>query len=76
MSRHRYYHSSSCGARSGIVCYQVANKFNFPASYLKSGKYATNEILLHLPFNATDYESALMPRTVYVQYDALRLEVR
>lgn len=35
-----------------------------------------NEIVLSLPFNATDYESALLPRSVYVQYDALRLEVR
>ena len=35
-----------------------------------------NEIILSLPYNATDYESALLPRSVYVQYDALRLEVK
>jgi rhamnogalacturonan endolyase len=34
-----------------------------------------NEFTLSLPFNATDYESAVLPTTVYVQYDALRLEL-
>ncbi|KAI1260331.1 polysaccharide lyase family 4 protein [Xylariaceae sp. FL1019] len=71
-----YYHSSSCAVRSAVVCYQVANKFTFPTSYLKSGSNATNEIILSLPFNATDYESAVLPESVYVQYDALRLEVK
>ena len=70
-----YYHSSSCGVRSGITCYQISNKFVFPATYLTSGLNATNTIVLSLPYNATDYESALLPRSVYVQYDALRLEV-
>ncbi|KAK8091349.1 hypothetical protein PG994_000854 [Apiospora phragmitis] len=69
-----YYHSSSCGVRSAVVCYQLAHKFTFPTEYLTGGK--TNEIVLSLPFNATDCESALLPRSVYVQYDALRLEVR
>jgi hypothetical protein len=36
----------------------------------------TNEFVLSLPYNATDYESALLPRSVYVQYDALRLEIK
>jgi rhamnogalacturonan endolyase len=58
-----------------VVCYQVSHKFTFPTSYLATGK-TTNEIILSLPFNATDYESAILPRSVYVQYDALRLEVR
>ncbi|KAK7998447.1 type I polyketide synthase [Apiospora arundinis] len=71
-----YYHSSSCGVRSAVVCYQVAHKFVFPAEYLTSGTNRTNEIILSLPFNATDYESALLPRSVYVQYDSLRLEVQ
>ncbi|KAK8127180.1 rhamnogalacturonate lyase C [Apiospora sp. TS-2023a] len=71
-----YYHSSSCGVRSAVVCYQVAHKFTFPTEYLTSDPGMTNEIVLSLPFNATDYESALLPRSVYVQYDALRLEVK
>lgn len=76
MSHTRYYHSSSCGVRSAVVCYQVAHKFTFPTEYLISGLDMTNEIVLSLPFNATDYESALLPRSVYVQYDSLRLEVK
>ncbi|KAI0152972.1 polysaccharide lyase family 4 protein [Xylariaceae sp. FL1272] len=71
-----YYHSSSCAVRSAVVCYQIANKFTFPTSYLKPGSNVTNEIILSLPFNATDYESAVLPESVYVQYDALRLEVK
>jgi rhamnogalacturonan endolyase len=72
----RYYHSSSCAVRSGVTCYHVSNKWTFPTSYLHAGKNTTNEIILSLPFNATDYESALLPRSIYVQYDALRLEVK
>lgn len=69
-----YNKSSSCATRSAIACYTLAHKFEFPTGYLLSN--ATNEVVLSLPFNATDYESALLPRSVYVQYDALRLEVR
>lgn len=72
----RYYHSSSCAVRSGITCYHVSNKWTFPTSYLNAGKNTTNEIILSLPFNATDYESAVLPTSIYVQYDALRLEVK
>ncbi len=72
----RYYQSSSCGVRSEVTCYQVSNKFTFPASYLTSQDTTANEIVLSLPYNATDYESAVLPRSVYVQYDALRLEVQ
>jgi rhamnogalacturonan endolyase len=38
-------------------------------------KQGENKIVLSLPFNATNYESALLPASAYVQYDALRLEV-
>lgn len=69
----RYYHSSSCAVRSAVICYNLAHKFVFDIGLLKQGR---NEIVLSLPFNATDYESALLAESVYVQYDALRLEVR
>lgn len=67
-----YYHSSSCAVRSAVICYNLAHKFVFDIALLKQGR---NEIVLSLPFNATDYESALLAESVYVQYDALRLEV-
>ena len=56
-----------------MICYQVANKFTFDPDLLKEGE---NEIVLSLPYNATDYESAVLPQSVYVQYDALRLEIK
>jgi len=68
----RYYHSSSCAVRSEIICYNIDHKFTFDPKFFVSG---TNEIVLSLPANATDYESAVLPQSVYVQYDALRLEV-
>ena len=68
----RYYHSSSCAVRSAVICYNIANKFTFDPKFFVTG---TNEILLSLPANATDYESAVLPQTTYVQYDALRLEI-
>lgn len=68
----RYYQSSSCAVRSGVICYNLAHQYVFNASLLKAGD---NEMVLNLPYNATDYESALLPRSVYVQYDAMRLEV-
>lgn len=64
--------SSSCGTRSAVVCYQLAHKWRFDASVLVEG---VNEMILSLPANATDYESAVLPTSVYVQYDALRMEV-
>ncbi|KAI1210963.1 polysaccharide lyase family 4 protein [Annulohypoxylon truncatum] len=67
-----YYQSSSCAVRSAVICYNVANKFTFDPALLKEGE---NKIVLSLPYNATDYESAVLPSSVYVQYDALRLEV-
>ncbi|KXJ85533.1 rhamnogalacturonate lyase [Microdochium bolleyi] len=68
-----YYQSSSCAVRSAVICYNLAHKFSFDAGLLRAG--AQNEIVLSLPYNATNYESAVLPRSVYVQYDALRLEV-
>lgn len=73
-----------------MACYNIAHKYSFPSSYLigggngtSNGSYGSfpspstrNELILSLPYNATDYESALLPESVYIQYDALRLEVR
>lgn len=64
--------SSSCIVRSAVSCYQVSSRMTFPASWLQEGN---NILRLHLPHNATDTETAILPGTVYVQYDALRLEV-
>ncbi|KAH8681587.1 galactose mutarotase-like domain-containing protein [Xylariales sp. PMI_506] len=63
----------SCAVRSAVVCYNIAHKFQFPPQLLKSGE---NKLILSLPYNATDYESAILARSVYVQYDALRLEIK
>ncbi|RYO98648.1 hypothetical protein DL766_001052 [Monosporascus sp. MC13-8B] len=60
--------SGSCGVRSGVICQNFDHKFEFPAGALKEG---TNEFVLSLPFNATNKETALLPGTTYVQYDAL-----
>ncbi|USP81226.1 polysaccharide lyase family 4 protein [Curvularia clavata] len=67
-----YYQSSSCAVRSAVICYSLAHKFEFSAEMLKQGE---NKFVLSLPYNGTNYESALLPESVYVQYDALRLEV-
>ncbi|KAF2834643.1 polysaccharide lyase family 4 protein [Patellaria atrata CBS 101060] len=69
----RYYQSSSCAVRSAVICYNLAHKFEFEVSMLKVGH---NELVLSLPANATNHESAVLPESVYVQYDALRLEVQ
>ncbi|KAL7626451.1 hypothetical protein AAE478_003223 [Parahypoxylon ruwenzoriense] len=66
------YRSGSCGVRSSVVCQNFGKKFEFPAGRLKD---AFNEFVLSLPFNATSTETALLPETIYVQYDALRLEL-
>ncbi|KAL4734565.1 Rhamnogalacturonate lyase B [Aspergillus similis] len=68
-----YDQSSSCIVRSAVSCYQVREKWEFPATWLKEG---SNLLRLSLPVNGTDYESAVLPTTVYVQYDALRLELK
>ena len=64
--------SSSCGARSSASCYNTRNKWTFDAGYLQQG---LNIFTLSLPARATAPESAVLPESVYVQYDALRLEV-
>lgn len=64
--------SSSCIVRSAVSCYQVRSRMQFPADWLHEGN---NVLTLHLPYNATDVETAQLPGTVYVQYDALRLEL-
>lgn len=65
--------SSSCIVRSAVSCYQVRSRLEFPVEWLKVGE---NLLTLHLPYNATDTETAVLPASVYVQYDALRLEVK
>ncbi|WYZ35523.1 hypothetical protein EsH8_X_000170 [Colletotrichum jinshuiense] len=67
-----YWRSGSCGVRSAITCQNIENKFTFPSSSLKEGQ---NELTLSLPFNASSVETALLPDALYVQYDALRLEL-
>lgn len=65
-------HSSSCAVRSSAGCYTTGHKFKFDASTLKAG---ANEMILSLPARATAPENAVLTETVYLQYDALRLEV-
>ncbi|VUC36280.1 unnamed protein product [Clonostachys rosea] len=67
-----YWRSGSCGVRSSVVCQNVEHKFVFDVNQFQPGR---NELVLSLPFNATTEESALLPGSVYVQYDALRLEL-
>ncbi|KAF2757127.1 galactose mutarotase-like protein [Pseudovirgaria hyperparasitica] len=66
-------HSSSCAARSAATCYTLAHEFAFATDLLRAS--ALNTIVLSLPANATAPETAVLPESVYVQYDALRLEV-
>jgi rhamnogalacturonan endolyase len=65
-------HSSSCAVRSAATCYTTGHKFKFDADILKGG---SNELVLSLPARATAPEDAVLPESVYLQYDALRLEV-
>ena len=65
-------HSSSCAVRSAATCYTTGHKFVFEAGLLKVG---ANEMILSLPARATAPEDAVLPESVYLQYDALRLEV-
>ncbi|KAI0550236.1 polysaccharide lyase family 4 protein [Xylaria curta] len=66
------YRSGSCGVRSGIICQNFGHKFVFSTELLRDG---TNEFVLSLPFNATNTETAVLPGVIYIQYDALRLEL-
>jgi rhamnogalacturonan endolyase len=65
-------HSSSCVVRSVATCYTTGHKFVFEAGLLGAGG---NEMILSLPARATAPEDAVLPESVYLQYDALRLEV-
>lgn len=67
-----YYHSSSCAVRFGISCYPKSLKFLFNTKLLRLGE---NEIKLRLPYPFRANETANLPGQVYVQYDALRLEI-
>ncbi|KXJ97024.1 galactose mutarotase-like domain-containing protein [Microdochium bolleyi] len=68
-----YWRSGSCGVRSSVVCQNTEHKFVFDvASALQAGR---NKLVLSLPFNATNKETALLPDALYVQYDALRFEL-
>jgi rhamnogalacturonan endolyase len=64
--------SSSCAVRSAVTCHTLSHKYTFDAGLLKVG---LNEFILSLPAKATAPEDAELPESVYVQYDALRLEV-
>ncbi|TBU48362.1 rhamnogalacturonan lyase [Dichomitus squalens] len=59
----QHWDSSSCGARSAISCHLISNKFQFSGTLLQEGD---NSLVLELPHAAA----------VYVQYDALRLELQ
>ncbi|CAL1715934.1 unnamed protein product [Somion occarium] len=59
----QWFESSSCGERSAISCHLLSRKVEFPGTWLKRGY---NKFVLALPHAAP----------VYVQYDALRLELR
>ena len=71
--RIRSEHSSSCAVRSAVTCYTTGYKFVFNSNLLKAG---SNTFILSLPAKATAPEDAVLPETVYLQYDALRLEVQ
>ncbi|KAJ7617816.1 galactose mutarotase-like protein [Roridomyces roridus] len=56
--------SGSCGVRSAISCYLLSNKFVFPGTWLNAGH---NNFIIALPVNVSG---------IYIQYDALRLEIQ
>ncbi|KAF8606877.1 galactose mutarotase-like protein [Ceratobasidium sp. AG-I] len=58
-----WYQSGNCAVRSGVSCYNLAKKLPFSGSWLKQG---WNKLVLSLPYNKG---------AVYVQYDAIRLEL-
>lgn len=68
-----YWRSGSCGVRSAVACQNVEHKFVFSSEELREGR---NEFVLSLPFNASSVETAVLPDALYVQYDALRLELQ
>ena len=68
-----YWRSGSCGVRSGVICQNTEHKFEFSSGELKEGR---NEFVLSLPYKAASVETAVLPDALYVQYDALRLELQ
>jgi rhamnogalacturonan endolyase len=74
LMRPRYSASASCAVRSGVQCYNTRHKYVFDAQILKPGD---NVLTLSLPSEAMAAapRNPKMPGLLYVQYDALRLEV-
>jgi len=69
-----YTASSSCAVRSGVQCYNSRKKFTFESNLLKDGQ---NVLTLSLPDHAVATAfKAKLPGLLYVQYDALRLEIQ
>jgi rhamnogalacturonan endolyase len=61
--------------RSGITCYNTAHKFTFDAELIKPAG-SDNVLTLSLPPGASGSSGkAKLPSQLYIQYDALRLEV-
>ncbi|KAN0064060.1 hypothetical protein ACQY0O_003670 [Thecaphora frezii] len=67
-----WHASSSCAVRSAVSCYTLAHRYKFDTALLKEGQ---NQMVLSLPYQGSNYESAALPSVLYVQYDAIRLEV-
>jgi rhamnogalacturonan endolyase len=64
--------SGSCAVRSGIICYNSAQKFVFDTKILKLGE---NILGISLPKGASGgIGSAKMAKGLYAQWDAIRLE--
>lgn len=51
----------------------LRTSLSFDAKLLKEGE---NTFVLSLPYGGKNYESAVLPEALYVQYDAMRLEVK
>ncbi|KAI1180316.1 polysaccharide lyase family 4 protein [Nemania sp. FL0916] len=66
--------SGSCAVRSGVICQNFEHRFVFDAALLRGGD-EENQIVLSLPYNATDTETSMLPGVIYVQYDAIRFEL-
>jgi rhamnogalacturonan endolyase len=67
-----WFRSTSCGVRGAVSCNNFDHKFVFPTEKLKNGE---NSFILSLPADAASVETAVLPWTTYLQYDALRLEI-
>lgn len=67
-----WFRSNSCGVRSAVSCNNFDHRFVFSTELLKRGE---NSFVLSLPADAASVETAVLPWTTYLQYDALRLEI-